>query len=178
MQSTNIFEVQKGLEEEMIYVGIEKFQKQVREAKTKGSESITLHGILLMKKTVRALSKAIDVYIREQVDKPGRMKSVSPFVAMLDSEVCAFISLRAMMDGISHSQKLTNLSHQIGQALSDQVRFNIWETTDRKYFQMLVKKLGKISASSHYRRYGLIRYATYRIGEDVPVWSQIERTQV
>ena len=178
MQSTNIFEVQKGLEEEMIYVGIEKFQKQVREAKTKGSESITLHGILLMKKTVRALSKAIDVYIREQVDKPGRMKSVSPFVAMLDSEVCAFISLRAMMDGISHSQKLTNLSHQIGQALSDQVRFNIWETTDRKYFQMLVKKLGKISASRHYRRYGLIRYATYRIGEDVPVWSQIERTQV
>ena len=43
----NIFEIQKSLEEEMTYVGVEKFQKQVREAKSKGTESITLHGILL-----------------------------------------------------------------------------------------------------------------------------------
>lgn len=174
----NIFEIQKSLEEEMVYTGIEKFQKQVREAKQKGTESITLHGILLMKKTVVVLSKAIHTYIKEEVSKPGRMKASSPFLAMLDNDVASFISLRAMMDGISHSQKLVNLSHQIGQALSDQVRFNFWEQTDKKYFQSLVDKIGKISASRHYRRYGLIRSASYRMGEEAPIWSKIERTQV
>ena len=53
----------------MVYTGIEKFQKQVREAKQKGTESITLHGILLMKKTVTSLSKAIDKHIKEEVSK-------------------------------------------------------------------------------------------------------------
>ena len=123
----NIFEIQKSLEEEMVYTGIQKFQKEVREAKKKGAESTTLHGILLMKKTVVVLSKAIHKHINEEVAKPGRMKASSPFLAMLDNDVASFISLRAMMDGISHSQKLMNLSHQIGQALSDQVRFNLWE---------------------------------------------------
>ena len=178
MKSENIFEIQKGLEEEMVYTGVEKFQKQVREAKKKGTESITLHGILLMKKTVMTLSKAIHNHIKEEVAKPGRMKASSPFLAMLDNDVAAFISLRVMMDGISHSQKLINLSHQIGQALSDQVRFNVWEEKDKKYFQSLVEKIGKISASRHYRRYGLIRSASYRMGEDVPIWTKIERTQV
>ena len=104
----NIFEIQKSLEEEMVYTGIEKFQKQVREAKQKGTESITLHGILLMKKTVITLSKAIHTHINEEVSKPGRMKSMTPFLAMLENDVAAFISLRAIMDGISHSQKLMN----------------------------------------------------------------------
>jgi DNA-directed RNA polymerase len=174
----NIFEIQKSLEEEMVYTGVNKFQKQVREAKKKGTESITLHGILLMKKTVVVLSKAIHKHINEEVAKPGRMKASSPFLAMLDNDVAAFISLRAIMDGISNSQKLMNLSHQIGQALSDQVRFNLWEQTDKNYFQSLVKKIGKISASRHYRRYGLIRSASYRMEETIPVWSKIERTQV
>ena len=131
-----------------------------------------------MKKTVTVLSKAIHTYINEEVSKPGRMKASSPFLAMLDNDVAAFISLRAMMDGISHSQKLINLSHQIGQALSDQVRFNLWEKSDKNYFQKLVKKIGKISASRHYRRYGLIRSASYRMEEEAPVWTKIERTQV
>ena len=174
----NIFEIQKSLEEEMVYTGIEKFQKQVREAKQRGTESITLHGILLMKKTVTTLSKAIHTHINEEVSKPGRMKASSPFLAMLENDVASFISLRAIMDGISHSQKLMNLSHQIGQALSDQVRFNLWENQDKKYFRMLVEKIGKISASRHYRRYGLIRSASYKMGEEIPVWTHVEKTQV
>ena len=174
----NIFEEQKEIEEEMILTGIQKFQKQTREAQQKGHESVSYHGILLMKKLVVPLSRAIDIFIREDVDKPGRLKSTVPLLAMLESDVVAFISLRVMMDSISFGQKLVHVSHQIGQALSDQVRFNIWRTTDRKYFKGLVDKLGKTSASRHYRRYGLIRRASTKIGEETPVWTAIERTQV
>jgi len=175
---SNIFEEQKDLEEEMIIAGRNKFQKNTRDAKAKNRESTSFHGILLMKKTVGALSRAIDRYVNEDIDKPGRLKAVVPLLAMLPSDVTAFISLRVLMDGISHSQKLVNISHHIGQAISDQVRFNIWSTTDKKQFKYLAEKLGKVSASRHYRRYGLIRHATYKIGEDVPVWSMVERTQV
>ena len=174
----NIFEEQKIIEDEMILTGIQKFQKQTREAKEKGHESTSYHGILLMKKLVVPLSRAIDIFIREDVDKPGRGKITVPLLAMLESDVIAFISLRCLMDGISAGQKLVAVSHSVGQALSDQVRFNIWRTTDRKYFKGLVDKIGKTSASRHYRRYGLIRRASTNIGDEVPVWTSVERTQV
>ena len=175
---SNIFEEQKDLEEEMIITGMNKFRKSTKDARAKNRESTSFHGILLMKKTVLALARSIDRYVNEDIDKPGRLKAVVPLLAMLPSDVAAFIALRVLMDGISHSQKLVNISHHIGQALSDQVRFNIWSTTDRKQFKYLVEKLGKVSASRHYRRYGLIRHASFKIGEDIPVWSMIERTQV
>ena len=174
----NIFEEQKIIEDEMILTGVHKFQKQTREAKEKGHESTSYHGILLMKKLVVPLSRAIDIFIREDVDKPGRGKITVPLLAMLESDVIAFISLRCLMDGISAGQKLVAVSHSVGQALSDQVRFNIWRTTDRKYFKGLVDKIGKTSASRHYRRYGLIRRASTNIGDEVPVWTSVERTQV
>ena len=178
MSSTNIFEEQRILEEEMVFAGVEKFRKNTRDAKVKGRESTTMHGILLMKKTVQALSRATDIFIRENLDKPGKLKMAVPLIAMLESDVASFIALRVLMDGISHSQKLVNISHQIGQALSDQVRFNVWATTDRKTFKFLADKLGKISASRHYRRYGLIRHATYKIGEGISIWTMTERNMV
>ena len=52
MSSINIFEEQRILEEEMVFAGIQKFQKNTRDAKVKGRESTSMHGILLMKKTV------------------------------------------------------------------------------------------------------------------------------
>ena len=178
MSSINIFEEQRILEEEMVFTGAEKFRKNTRDAKVKGRESTSMHGILLMKKTVGALSRAVDIFIRENLDKPGKLKTAVPLIAMLDSDVASFIALRVLMDGISHSQKLVNISHQIGQALSDQVRFNVWSTTDRKTFKFLADKLGKISASRHYRRYGLIRHAIYKIGEGIPIWTMTERNMV
>ena len=78
----NIFEEQKEIEEEMILTGMQKFQKQTREAKQKGHESVSYHGILLMKKLVVPLSRAIDIFVREDVDKPGRLKSTVPLLAM------------------------------------------------------------------------------------------------
>lgn len=59
----NIFEEQKKLEEDMIEFGIEKFRKQVREAKSSSSESTSLHGILLMKQSVDKFSRKIDSFV-------------------------------------------------------------------------------------------------------------------
>ena len=115
----NIFEEQRILEEEMVFAGVQKFQKNTSDAKIKGRESTTMHGILLMKKTVDALSRAVDIFIRENKDKPGKLKTAVPLIAILDSPVASFIALRVLMDGISHSQKLVNICHKIGQALSD-----------------------------------------------------------
>ena len=176
----NIFEEQKKLEEDMIEFGIEKFRKQVREAKGSSSESISLHGILLMKQSVDKFARKIDSFVGEALQGGAGRKALSaPFLAMLESEVSAFITLRSIMDGISKSQKLTNLAFKIGQALEDQVKFNIYRKEDKHYFDYLVKQVGKRSASRHYRRYGLLKHCKNKIDvEHTDTWTVTERIQV
>ena len=175
----NIIEEQSSLEKEMRLTGIRKFRKQAQEHIQKGSESTGYHGILMMKHLVIPVSNAIEEYLEEEADLPGRGKVVTPHIAMLEPDQAAFISLRCLINGISKSQKLVNVTHQIGQALSDQVRFNFYSTTDKKYFKYLVDKIGKKSASRHYRRYGLLRTASAKLSnEDEPIWSTVERTQI
>ncbi|MBC8259971.1 MAG: hypothetical protein H8E38_13200 [SAR324 cluster bacterium] len=174
----NIFEVQHDLEEEMVSAGVEKFRKQSREAIAKGAESTSLHGILLMKQTVIALERAIEKFTSNNT--PGKYSAIAPLIAMLDTDVASFLALRSLMDGISSSQKLTNLAHRIAQAFSDQVRFNIWNTADKEYFKKLVDRVGKRSASRHYRRYGLIRHCKWKLdkNETKNVWTKLEEMHV
>jgi len=176
----NIFEEQKKLEEDMIEFGIEKFRKQVREAKSSSAESTSLHGILLMKQSVDKFSRKIDSFIGEALQGgAGRKALAAPFLAMLESEVSAFITLRSIMDGISKSQKLTNLAFKIGQSLEDQVKFNLYREGDRHYFDYLMKQVGKRSASRHYRRYGLLKHCKHKIDvEHTDTWTVTERIQV
>ncbi len=176
----NIFEEQKKLEDDMVEFGIEKFRKQVREAKSSSSESTSLHGILLMKQSVDKFSRKIDSFIAEALQGgAGRKALAAPFLAMLASEVSAFICLRTVMDGISKSQKLTNLAFKIGQALEDQVKFNLYRDGDRQYFDYLKKQVGKRSASRHYRRYGLLKHCKHKIEVDqTDTWTVTERIQV
>ena len=176
----NIFEERKKLEDDMVEFGIEKFRKQVREAKSSSSESTSLHGILLMKQSVDKFSRKIDSFIGEALQGgAGRKALAAPFLAMLPSEVSAFICLRTVMDGISKSQKLTNLAFKIGQALEDQVKFNLYRDGDRQYFDYLKKQVGKRSASRHYRRYGLLKHCKHKIEVDqTDTWTVTERIQV
>ena len=176
----NILEEQKKLEDDMVEFGIEKFRKQVREAKSSSSESTSLHGILLMKQSVDKFSRKIDSFIGEALQGgAGRKALAAPFLAMLPSEVSAFICLRTVMDGISKSQKLTNLAFKIGQALEDQVKFNLYRDGDRQYFDYLKKQVGKRSASRHYRRYGLLKHCKHKIEVDqTDTWTVTERIQV
>ena len=61
-------EQQLSLEEGMVNYGIEKYRKQVREAKQRGTESTSLHGIMLMKHSVDAVEKKLKKYLNEAFD--------------------------------------------------------------------------------------------------------------
>ena len=73
----NIFEEQKKLEDDMVEFGIEKFRKQVREAKSSSSESTSLHGILLMKQSVDRFSRKIDSFISEALQGGAGRKALA-----------------------------------------------------------------------------------------------------
>ena len=180
MGQKELEEQQLSLEEGMINYGIEKYRKQVREAQQKGTESTSLHGIMLMKHSVDAVEKKLNKYLNEALSGAvGKKHHVASYLVQLDTDVASYISLKLTIDGISYKQQFTALAGRIGQAIEDQVKFNIWQDHDRKTFQYLKEKLSKQTASRHFKRYGLIRQCRSNIEvENLSFWTVKERIHV
>lgn len=173
-------EVQVSLEEEMQHLGIERFRKSVEKSKSTNQESVSLHGILLMKKSVDGLSKAIRSFIEEaNTGQGGRKHTAAPLISLCDTEVVAYLTLRMVMDSISNRQKLTKTAFNVGQAIEDHIKLSIWKDADGVLFEELKKKLQRRSSSRHFRRYGLIRNLRNRIEvEESEAWTKQEKILV
>lgn len=173
-------EVQLTLEEEMQNRGIERFRKSVETSIKNKQESVSLHGILLMKKTVDSLSKATKDFLDEaHSGSGGRKHTAAPLIAICDTEVVSYLTLRMVMDSISNRQKLTKTAFSIGQAIEDHIKLSIWKDTNGVLFQELKQKLQKRSSSRHFRRYGLIRNCRNKIEvEESETWTKQEKILV
>jgi len=173
-------EVQLSLEEEMQNRGIERFRKSVEKSIENRQESVSLHGILLMKRTVDALSKATRNFIDEaNSGKGGRKHTAAPLIMLCDTEVVSYLTLRMIMDSVSNRQKLTKTAFSIGQAIEDHIKLSIWKDADGTLFRELKQKLQKRSSSRHFRRYGLIRNCRNKIEvEESETWTKQEKIHV
>jgi len=173
-------EKQLSLEEGMVNYGIKKYRKQVREAQQKGTESTSLHGIMLMKHSVDAVEKKLGKFLKESFSgEVGKKHHVASFLVQLDTDVASYIALKLSIDGISYRKNFTAVASKIGQAIEDQIKFKIWEDHDRKTFNFLKETLSKKTSSRHFKRYGLIRKCKSLIEvENLDFWSVKERTHV
>ena len=180
MGQKELEEQQLSLEEGMINYGIEKYRKQVREAQQKGTESTSLHGIMLMKHSVDAVEKKLKKFLNESFSgEVGKKHHVASYVAQLNTDVASYIALKLSVDGISSQKSFTSVASKIGQAIEDQVKFNLWQDEDRKTFNYLNETLSKRTSSRHFKRYGLIKKCKTLIElEDLQFWSVKERTHV
>ncbi len=176
----NLEEKQLSLEEGMVNHGIEKYRKQVREHKSKSTESVSLHGIMLMKHSVDALEKKLQKYLKDAFNgEAGKKHHTASLLIQVDPTVASYIALKLTVDGISYRKSFTAVAGKIGQAIEDQIKFKLWEDTDRKTFQYLKEKLSKRTSSRHFRRYGLIRQCKTLIDvEKLDFWSVKERIHV
>ena len=120
-------EQQLSLEEGMVNYGIEKYRKQVREAQQKGTESTSLHGIMLMKHSVDAVEKKLKKTPNEAFDgKVGKKHHVASYLIQLNPDVTSYSALKLTIDRISVKQNFTPLVGKIGQAIEDQTFRKDW----------------------------------------------------
>ena len=120
-------EQQLSLEEGMVNYGIEKYRKQVREAQQKGTESTSLHGIMLMKHSVDAVEKKLKKYLNEAFDgEVGKKHHVASYLIQLNPDVASYLALKLTIDGISVKQNFTPLVGKIGQAIENQTFRKDW----------------------------------------------------
>jgi len=174
-----LLETQRKLEADMQTRGIEYYRAEVRKAMEKESESTTLYGILAMKKSVDSVTKAINEFLDGAFDgKAGRLSSSAHLLSLVEPEVAAYLSLKALIDSVSKNQTLTKAAMSVAGMLEDQFKFSLFEKEEPHWFRRLREDVNKRTSNRYFRRYAIIHTMNQKALIDFEPWSKQEKMHV
>ena len=173
----DLMSVQLALEEGMTQRGAERYLRDVGKAIQAGREESTSYGTTILSHRLATLAKAIDEW-KETSSKgaAGRFSATYPKVKDVDSHMLAFLTLKAVMSGISSLRTLQFVGVAIGTAVEDELRYSKIRETERKQYEKILIGAKK-RTSGHYRHIYAVRQAD-RLDDGWKRWVRTDRLHV
>ena len=173
---TNLFDIQRKLEADMQSKGIEYYRAEIRKAQEQNNESTTLYGILAMKRSVDAVTQAIEDFLDDAfTGKAGRLSSAGHLLSLVEPEVAAYLSLKSAMDSVSKNQTLTKCAMAIAGMMEDQFKFTVFEREEPHWFRRIKEDVNKRTSNRYFRRYAIIHTMNKKALIDHEPWSKQEK---
>ena len=169
---------QEKIEKEMNSLGIDRYYKNIRSARKGGGESTTLYGITLMKEAVDIVTDGIQEFLKVALaGGVGKYQNSALTLGLMDSEVCAYLTLKYAIDGVSTRSPFTRVAMKLANAVEDQFKFDIWEKGEnsKKVFRRIKKKVTSRTSNRLYRRYNIIRTMSRMEMLEHTTWSKQEK---
>lgn len=171
-----LYETQIDLEKEMTEVGLERYNKELNEARAHNRESNTIHGITLMKEAVDVVADGIREFLEEALSgKPGERQASATLLILLDPNVCSYITLKYVIDGVSTRNQMTGVAMRIASAIEDQFKFDLWKNKDPGLFHRVKEAASRKTANRAVKRYNIIRTMTYLDVLEHSPWTNLEK---
>ena len=115
---------QSDLELEMVELGKTRYWSAIHKAKELGIEATTPPGQRLLFEAVTLMGEALEEWMKESVDKPGRLHRAHQYLVQLPPKVAAAITARCILDCISQNRKITATAVHIARLLEDEIKFS------------------------------------------------------
>ncbi len=169
---------QEQVEKEMCDRGYDSRQRKVQLNIKKGRESENDYARSMIAAGLAPLSKAIQSFInRAWRGTPGpKAVAAVKLSEFPDIDVVAFIAFKAIIDGASQGNTATQIAMQTGHLLEDEMRFSIFEESDKRHFTA-VKKHITDTTHPRYRRNMMIGHMNSR-GFVFKRWAEEEKLRI
>ena len=176
-QEEDLMSIQIQLEESMTRRGAENYMRSVQKSIETGREESTAYGQTILSHRVATLAEAIQAWKDEvAAGKAGTRALAYQRCKDIDSKILAFLTLRAVMTGISAVRSLQFVAVTIGTSIEDEVRFEEIRERERKAYERILIGAKK-RTSGHYRHMYAVRQAD-KVDEDWERWSRTDRLHV
>jgi len=169
---------QQKIEQEMCDRGYDSRQRKVQLNISKGKESENDYSRSMISAGLGPYSKAIQSFInRAWRGKPGPKAVAAVRLSEFpDVDVVAFIAFKAIIDGASQGNTATQIAIQTGHLLEDEMRFSVFEESDKRHFTA-VKKHITDTTHPRYRRNMMIGHMNSR-GFIFKHWAKEEKLRI
>lgn len=166
------------VEEEMCSRGYDSRQRKVQLNIQKGKESENDYARSMIAAGLGPLSKAIQQFIdRAWRGTPGpKAVAAVKLSEFPDIDVVAFIAFKAIIDGTSQGKTATQVAIQTGHLLEDEMRFSVFEESDKRHFSA-VKNHITDTTHPRYRRNMMIGHMRSR-GFVFQSWAKEDKLRI
>ena len=171
---TELFNIQCDMEQEMLDKGIKRYRKNLTKTQEKGLEADSNYGNLLMKQSIDKMVIELDKYIRISLNgDAGVHATAAKILSTLDLEVCSYLALKTIVNGISKSITLTQVCVAIGQSIHDQHLGDKFQQNNKLWFKSTMDYASKRKASRHHKKLSM-RKAADKANTMYNTWSTPE----
>lgn len=172
----HLIDVQLRLESEMTKRGIDRYMKQVSEAKQLGTEDKLGAAQTLMTHHTERMAEALDAWKAEcSIGTAGNRNVAYKYLKEIDSRVVAFITLKKLLGRVSTPVMIQRAGRELGTAVEDEVKLQAVREEERKTYDSIVRGAKK-RVSDHYKRMYAIRRASEVI--ELDMWPEVDRLHV
>lgn len=142
---------QVELELEMRGWGERLYHSKLVKERGRKQESTTIAASAIMKKLIAPLTEGLDTFVKEtQAKKSVKYGYAVKYLTQVNTEVAAFLTLKAVFDSIASLTTLQKTALQIGTLIEDECRFRSFRKENRKAFDWTLKS--NQERSSNYAR--------------------------
>jgi len=173
----DLMSLQIQLEEQMTQRGAEKYLRDVSKAIQSGREESTSYGTTILSRRVEVLSKAIAEWL-EATGKGRAGNNATAYKKVKDAspDLLAFLTLKAVLSGISSTRTVQFVAVTIGTFIEDELRYAVIRENERKQYEKIIIGAKK-RTTGHYRHMYAIRQAD-RLNDGWQKWTRVERLHV
>lgn len=171
-----LIDVQIQLEEEMTKRGIDRYLKNVAEAKIAGTEDKLAAAQMLMKAHTETLARAITAWLDETGEgKAGTRNIAYKYLVKQDVGVLAYLTVKRLLARVSTPVMIQRAAKELGTAIEDEARLSKVREQERKVYTSIVAGAKK-RVSDHYRRIYAMRRASETVEFDQ--WPEVDRMHI
>lgn len=153
------FDRQVELEDQMRGMGVDRHWSNIQKAQERGQETSTRSVRRLVNDSVLKISEAITALVAEaDSGKAGRRYSVVVHLRKIEADTAAYITARAVLDGIARSDRMVPLARRVGTMIEDEIAFRAFREQDKKAHDWLVKREEKEHGGSYRMQRNVMRH--------------------
>jgi DNA-directed RNA polymerase len=172
-----LFETQLALEAEMRSLGIDRYWKQVQEAKEEGREAATgpakrLSGFAHVK-----MVEALEAFFAEaRSGRPGPRHEAYNTLKNVDVHLIAHLAIRAILDKLSGKHSLMAVGIDVALMIEDELHYQAFKEQKFYSYKSAVKRAKRSPSDGYKRRH--VRASARKTGTVFEDWTQKQRALV
>jgi len=171
-----LMQEQFKLEEQMVLDGAERYNRQVAKNRERGMEDKLDYSKRIIGAKTEALANAIDEWKQAMEAGHASHRGIAyRYIKDMDNKVLAYLTLKAVLSGITKSRTLQMVTISIGTTVEDEMRLASIRENEKKAFDRIVKKASE-RASDNNKHYYAMRAA--RTVDDWEEWSKQDRLHI
>jgi DNA-directed RNA polymerase len=156
--------------------GIERYMKQVADAKQTGTEDKLAAAQTLMTNHTAKLEAALSEWLAEASQGVAGNRNIAyQYLKDLKPSMVAYVTLKKLLSRVSVPVMIQGAAGQLGTAIEDEIKLDKVREDERKTYESIVRGTKK-RVSDHYKKVYAMRRASEAV--ELDQWAEVDRVHV